>query len=102
MSICYDADLGMLRVYRTPVEIREDMDRIRGSIEETNERLNPRSLICNMLHESKYGDPREIVLDLEEAVSCAREALIRLGELQGELASLEVELRETRWAMGLC
>lgn len=84
------------RIYRTPGEIKRDIRDIGEKIEETNEMLNIRGLLLDMLTSENSGSPERLIPDLEEAVAEAREALIKLGRLKEELTSLEEELGEVK------
>ena len=101
LRLCDDKDGAPIRVYRSPVEIRCDIERIKLDITEANSRLDMRALLVDMLDEGRVCDPRELVLSLEEAAGEARAALTALTSLGEELDMLEEELRVTRWAMGL-
>lgn len=90
-----------MRIYRSPIQIRSDIENIKSSIAETNSRLDLRALLVDMLDDGRTSDPRELVISLEEAAGEARESLTMLTRLSEELSSLEEELRVTRWAMGL-
>lgn len=90
-----------VRIYRSPAQIRSDIENIKSSIAETNSRLDLRALLVDMLDDGRTSDPRELVILLEEAAGEARESLTMLTRLSEELSSLEEELRVTRWAMGL-
>lgn len=101
LRLCDSTDGSAVRVYRSPVEIRRDIERISAAIADTNGRLEPRALLIDMLDEGRGRDPRELVISLEEAAGEARQALNSLNRLLDELSELEEELRVTRWAMGL-
>lgn len=98
----YDFKSGMPpHLYRTLTEIRRDMNRISKEIADTNEKLNIRSMLIELLNESRYEKPRSIIPELEDIVGEAREALDRLTALQEELVMLDEELRATKCTMGV-
>ena len=98
----YDVQNAMPpHLYRTLTEIRRDMSRISKEIADTNQRLNIRSMLIELIDESRSEKPENFILDLEEMVGEAREALNKLGELEEELTVLREELRMTRCAMGV-
>jgi hypothetical protein len=93
----YDTENGVPpRIYRTPGEIKRDIRDIADKIEETNEMINIRGLLLDMLTSENSASPEKLIPDLEEAVAEAREALINLGRLKEELTSLEEELGEVK------
>ena len=98
----FDVSCGMpSRLYRSLTEIRRDMSRISEDIRVANEQINLRSLLTELLDNSRYQKPEEMVLDLKEAVDCAQGALKRLSELKEELCALEEELCDTRCVLGV-
>ena len=101
LRLCDEKDGAPVRIYRSPLEIRQDIEVIKQNISETNARLDLRELLVDMLSEGREKDPGELVLQLEEAAGEARAALELLLRLGDELDMLEEELRVTRWAMGL-
>ncbi len=102
MQRSYDFQNGMPpHLYRSLTEIRRDMSRISREIADTNQRLNIRSMLIELINESRSQKPQNFILDLEEIVGEAREALDRLGGLEEELTALREELRTTRCAMGV-
>ena len=88
-------------LYRSLTEIRRDMSRISKEIADTNQRLNIRSMLIELIDDSRSQRNESFILDLEEIVGEAREALDRLGGLEDELTALREELRSTRCAMGV-
>ena len=84
------------RIYREPSQIRRDIRDISRKIEKTNEMLNIRALLIDMLASERSDKPEEIIPDLEEAIAEAREALYMLGGLRDELSMLENELGDAR------
>ena len=93
----YDTVNGMPpRIYRTPGEIRRDIAEISEKIELTNDMLNIRALLLDMLISERTDSPEKLIFDLEEAISEAREALANMKKLEEELSLLEEELEEVR------
>lgn len=93
----YDTVNGLPpRIYRTPGEIRWDISKISEKIEATNDMLNIRALLVDLLVSDRADSPETLIPDLEDAIEeakCALDGLKRLGE---ELLSLEEELEEAR------
>ena len=80
------------RLYRTPGEIKRDIENISRKIEETNEMLNIRSLITEILLSERRDSPDKLIPELETVIYEAREALDSLKRLNEELLMLEEEL----------
>ena len=98
----YDFKSGMPpHIYRSLTEIRTDMGKISGEIAATNQKLNIRSMLMDLISRERCEKPKSIIPELEEIVGEAREALDRLAELEEELTALHEELRSTRCAMGV-
>ena len=98
----YDLDNGMPpHLYRSLTEIRRDMCKISKEIAETNQRLNLRSMLIELIDGSRTKGNDSLILDLEEIVGEARDALDRLKGLEEELTALREELRMTRCAVGV-
>ena len=89
------------RVYRGVGEIRRDIGNIAARIRETNERLNLRSILLDLVDITRaVGDnPAVWIPELTDAIDEARSAYESLSELKEELSCLREELREARWAM---
>ena len=96
----YDASVGLPpTIYRTPCEVRRDISAIRDKISDINERLNLRTLLMDILSDERtVSEPEFWIPELTEALGEAKEAQICLIRLERELAELEEELRETKWA----
>ena len=103
MFIRFDREDGMRdAIYRSHDEILDDIITIKERINEVNERLNLRSLVLDMLSDDRMeSDPEYFAAELERAVSEANEARARLIGLEKELTELTVELRETKWVLGI-
>ena len=87
-------------IYRTPAEIRDDIQKISFAIKETSTMLNIRDLLVDILTTGPLDEPEVLIPELEEAISAARWALDSLNELKEELDLLEDELQEVRWLFG--
>lgn len=87
------------RIYRTPAEIRRDIEEISERIESANESLNIRSLITELLCGGEEP-PERLIPELYEVVSEANAALSALEELNAELDALREELCEVRCLFG--
>jgi hypothetical protein len=88
------------RIYRTLGEIRRDINVIRERIESTDEQLNIRSLLLEVLSGAEYSTPELLIPELYEAIAEAKSALSSLTKLKEELLVLEEELEETRCVIG--
>lgn len=88
------------RIYRTPAEIKSDIQKISFKIKETSSMLNIREMLVNILMSEHADSPEKLIPELEDAISEARWALDSLNNLKEELDSLEDELKEVRWLFG--
>ena len=89
------------RIYRTPSEIRRDIDEISSKIKETNLKLNLRALVIDIISCERESTPEKLIGELEVAITEAREALSELENLHSELSALEAELGELKWLGGM-
>ena len=89
------------RIYRNTGEIRKDIKRISDEIRESNERLNLRALLLDLVDECRGEElkPAMWIPELSAALDEAREAYARLSTLYDELEILHEDLRETRCAL---
>lgn len=93
----YDYISGLReRIYRSPFEIEEDIKEIKRKISETEERLNIRSLIMDIIAGDRTGRPEPLIRELESAIADAGEALQYMKELDEELSLLREELMDVR------
>ena len=83
-------------LYREPSKIRRDIRDISERIERTNEQLNIRALLIDLLASERSDRPEQLIPELEEALAEAREALYKLNGLKEELVILEDELGDAR------
>ena len=88
------------RIYRSLGEIRWDINVIKERIDNTDEQLNIRSLLLELLSGAKYSNPEVLIPELYEAITEANEALLSLQKLKEELLALEEELEETKCVIG--
>ena len=88
------------RLYRTTDEIRTDIKEVKDSIRSITERLNPRTLLIDIINDKRCGNPRELLSSLEDALARAQDAYVEIKKLRCELFDLEEELRETLCEMG--
>ena len=93
----YDMANGLpIRIYREPREIKRDIMRINGEIEDIREMINIRSLVMDILVSERREKPEELIPELSDAIGEAERALRIFKELSEELSSLKEELYETR------
>ena len=96
MLISYDNYNGTpYRLYRSPSEIKGDICTISEKIKRTNERMNVRHMLLELLTGDEERKPEETVLLLEEIVAQAQDSLLELKCLNESLLDLECELKET-------
>lgn len=88
------------RIYRSLGEIRRDINVIKERIDYTDEQLNIRSLLLELLSGARYSNPEVLIPELYEAITEANEALESLLKLKEELLALEEELEETKCVIG--
>ena len=89
------------RLYRDPMEIRQDMDRINSEIKRAGAMFNIRNMLIELLMRSEGEEDEKTLGELEILCEEARDALSELTELKDSLTGLCEELTETRWAMGI-
>ena len=88
-------ELSPPELYRTPREIRADMERISLEIEKTSMAVNVRALLLEMLSDNRKTKPERLIPELYRAIEEADAALSSLKELKEELSELERELSES-------
>ena len=88
-------------IYRNTAEIRKDIRRISDEIKVSNDRLNLRALLLDLVDEGRGEDikPAIWIPELSAALREAQEAYEHLCTLHDELEILHEELRETRCAL---
>ena len=84
------------RLYRTPGEIRKDMERISKKISETSEMLSVHNILMEMIPIWAEESPEKWIPELEETLANANEALETLRELRETLFELRDELEDAR------
>jgi len=85
------------RIYRSPLEIKRQINSVKLKISEINERLNVRTLLLDMADRARCdeGEPSYWIPELSEALREAEAAYGELVMLRGELDALREELEET-------
>ena len=86
-------------IYRSPVEIGEEIGYIKSKIKGINDAINLREMLTSILSGNEAADPETLVEALSDVVSEAKEALDELRELEEELSELEAELGEVKCIM---
>ena len=89
------------RLYRSPCEIRRDMQVISKQIKEADEMLSVRNILVEMIHECSAGEPEKWISELEEIVCEARRSFESLKRLEDAIDDLSEELEESLCALGL-
>ena len=89
------------RLYRTPEEIRRDINTIKEKIEETGNMLNIRNILTEMISECALGDPERWIPTLKAIVDEAEDSLNLLTEFKETLDELMMELEETKCVLGM-
>ena len=100
MLTAYDNYNGIAcRLYRTPTEIERDISLISGKIKDTNEKINVRHMLLEILSGSDIDEPEKTVAVLEDLVAQTKDSLSDLKMLNEALVDLKTELRETGEAL---
>lgn len=89
------------RLYRSPAEIRRDVERISAKIEETSDMLSVHNLLMEMIPLWAEESPEKWIPELEETLSEASSALETLRELKETLEELWEELEDARCLLQL-
>ena len=89
------------RLYRSPAEIRRDVERISAKIEETSDMLSVHNLLMEMIPLWAEESPEKWIPELEETLSEASAALETLRELKETLEELWEELEDARCLLQL-
>lgn len=82
------------RLYRTPSEIRRDMNCIAEKIKETESMLSAHNLLCEMIPAWAEESPERWIPELCDIVAEAEEAVENLKLLKLALEELSLELGE--------
>ena len=88
------------RLYRSPSEIKRDVERICAEIRKSDEMLSVRNILLEMISEQSIASPEKWIPELEETVTEARCALERIKRLNTALDDLYRELEESRCTSG--
>ena len=88
------------RIYRSPSEIKRDIEEVAERISEINEMLNIRSLISDVISEQSDTEPKRSAEAVSELVEFADEALYEMRELSELLSELREELMDTLSFLG--
>ena len=102
MYSCMNVYEGMPpRLYRSPSEIRRDMNKISARIKENEEMLSVHNLLIEMIPSWAEQSPERWIPELEQTVAEAEEALENLKRLQYALEELSRELEEVKCMMSI-
>lgn len=90
-----------VRLYRSPVEIRRDINEINQKIMDTDGKINARLLLTGLFTKSCEGGAGDYLPELRTAISEAEDMLSTLSDLCDRLCELRNELEDTAWALGI-
>ena len=82
-------------MYRSPNEIKNDIEEVVERLSLINDMLNIRSLISEVISDQSEDDPKRSAEALNELIEYADEALYEMKELNEVLSELRSELLET-------
>ena len=88
-------------LYRSPYEIRRDIGEINQRIKDTDEKINVRILLTDLLSRCADGRAEEYMPELRQAIKDAEGVLSHLSELCQHLVHLKKEMEDTVWALGI-
>ena len=89
------------RLYRSPCDIRYDMDIISKKIRETSSMLNVRNILLEILSECGGKSTEGLISELELMIEEAKESLNELKGLHENLKDLAEELEDAKWIVGM-
>lgn len=89
------------RLYRSPSEIRADIERISRQIEEITDMLSVHNLLMEMIPIWAEEAPEDWIPELEETLDEATDALEALKELKDGLEELHYELEDAKCLLRL-
>ena len=89
------------RLYRSPSEIRADLERISRQIEEITDMLSVHNLLMEMIPIWAEEAPEDWIPELEETLDEATDALEALKELKDGLEELHYELEDAKCLLRL-
>lgn len=93
MNGCYESLCGVgPKVYRSQIEVADDIKRIKARISEVNEMLSIRELLSEALSVDEECDVIKRAEMLTEVLKYAEEALFELKSLNERLDELKCEL----------
>ena len=84
------------RLYRSPAEIRRDMERIAEKIEETADMLSVHNILMEMIPVWAEESPEDWIPELEETLDEATNALDTLKGLKVTLEELREEMEDAK------
>ena len=84
------------RLYRSPAEIRKDVEHIASKIEETADMLSVHNVLVEMIPLWAEEEPEKWIPELEDTLAEATEALETLKELKETLLELREELEDAK------
>ncbi len=87
------------RFYRSPEEVKEEMEKIKNSIKEINKRLNIRELMT-CLHLGNHSYEGSVYKFLSESLQFAIDTLSELSDLEDTLDKLKEEYIEVMEIFG--
>ena len=89
------------RLYRSPAEIRADIERISRKVEEISDMLSVHNLLIEMIPLWADEAPEDWIPELEETLDEATDALESLKELKESLEELHCELEDAKCLLRL-
>lgn len=87
------------RLYRSVEEIRRDIGRIKSELTESDEMINVRNILSELISELENNEADKWQSSVERLIEDAQDAMIMLTKLKDKLDMLNCELEETRCAI---
>ena len=87
------------RLYRSVEEIRRDIGRIKRELTESDEMINVRNILSELISELENNEADRWQSSVERLIEDAQDAMIMLMKLKDKLDMLNCELEETRCAI---
>ena len=87
------------RLYRSVEEIRRDIGRIKSELTESDEMINVRNILSELISELESNEADKWQSSVERLIEDAQDAMIMLTKLKDKLDMLNCELEETRCAI---
>ena len=87
--------------YRSPYEIRRDIGEINRRIKDTDEKINVRILLTELLSRCADGRADEYMPEIQQAIKEAEGVLSQLCELCHHLGHLKREMEDAVWVLGV-